>query len=469
MPSGFSTGNVRIVYQGLPFRVRANSAQEAEAILDAALSKDEAGLMAARAQELGLSAKDVANLKAVDAAGGDSSVLAGQVDAEAAAPTSPIGKGFAGAGRTIVGWGRGLHQIYADVMGDEEASRLLSEVQKNEDETWDQFDRLTKGGAEDVGEIAPYLAAFLLPGTQSYAGAATVSGLLATADVQENATAADRLMSFGKGAALGALGTGAGQALGWAGGLFGRILAASRVGTRLGQGAGFITTKLRPLFGRSAPAGTEQPVSDMARGVIKEALDALNQPKPTPGYDYLARKGLDYVAQAIRTLPATESRGLLNETVLAGARKALATAAEASDDGVLLNAPVFKQSLLAIEGQIGSAFRQTVHTQTLGAIRRFADALVDTSDNVTLDSAKNVVGYLVSNPVRAKAVEEAFRLAKTPEVKQELSRGLVQQATEWLQTIGRGETVGGAVTPAAAAATAAGTELLPGTQQIRDF
>lgn len=417
-------GNRRIVVGGIPFRVQADSDEEAvQKVVDMLETAPE--VFTERARRLGLTdsqgnvSEDDLEALRIQHEMGDRG-LRGRVRAGEAAGGG--GNRFlVGAGHTFLDRFRGARQILAGAIGDEETVKMLAELDAEEQELFDQLDK-DGFGAEDIGQLAPDLLAFLIPGAAgaqltragvAAAGAGTgviptaITGALMGAS-QVKAAEDMTLSETGLDALMGAAGAVVLPLAGAVGSGVGRLLK------RLPAGG---SIRLSPrIWARFHGLNRGQTTANIIEDGLTQAGEGVS-----PGMQTLGRAALDKVQEVIRSLPTTAQKGLKDQAAMGVVRKALSEATETLSNGRnIFNPGRWERAMSELSGKLGSVFSGTQHTQMLGSVNILAREMQKIADDVTPELAEAASAALLAAPARAKPIIEAIARAQAPEVKRSL-------------------------------------------------
>lgn len=422
-------GKFRIIVGGVPFRVDGDDEDEAvQKVVDMLEAAPE--VFTERARRLGLTdaqgnvSEDDLEALRIQHELGDRG-LRGRVRAADAAG-GPGNRFLVGAGHTFLDRFRGARQVLASVMGDEETVEMLAELDKEEQALFDQLDK-AGFGAEDLGQLAPDLLAFLVPGaagaqlTRMGASAGVGTGVVPTAITgallgasQVRDTEAATLSQTG----LDALQGGAAAVV---------LPAAGAIGTGVGRllkrlpAGGSVRISPR-LWARFHGLNRGQTAANVVEDGLTQSREGVSE-----GMQILGRAALDKVQEVIRSLPTTASRGLKDQAAMGVVRRSLAEATETLSNGRnIFNPGAWERSMSELAGKVGSVFSGTQHTQMLGAANILAREMQKISDDVTVELAEAASAALLAAPARAKPIVDAIARAQAPEVK----KALVQQLAD---------------------------------------
>jgi hypothetical protein len=321
---------------------------------------------------------------------------------------TPI-KALVGAGRTFREQAQGARQLMAGLVGDDEAIKEIFAEDKMERELFDQLDAQSIG-AEDVGQLAPIMLEFMLPGA---AGANGLKPLILTgaalgaAEVEKDPTFGSRATSAGIGAA--------GAAVPAAGA---KVLGSSM--KSVAGAAVNLASKGRLYFhGLRAGGNTTK--------LVDEALGLLDDPRD--GMQYLGRAALDKVQSIVRTLPKAQADELAAQGAEGVVMRSLANATTTRGGVNVFNATEWEKSMTELTGRYVQTFGKDAANKLLAinAMGRQMQRMQALGVNVTPESAQAAARALIMAPAEAEALVAALSTAESVAAKQAYFSALVDR------------------------------------------
>lgn len=419
-------GQHRVLVNGVPFRMDGESYQDAEQkVLDMLEATPE--LFDLRAQDLGMSTNDVEIARLAAERGstrvGDEAFMK-TIHGKVREDMMPQGseRFWTGMGRGFVNRWRGARQVLAESMGDENASKAIADMDKEERDLYKQLD--DQGiGLEDLGEIGADMSMFLASGATGVVPMAIAGAALAAADVKEadQTGLTGRIPDAAIGAVTGAVGPLANKAAGAVGGVA-RSLSP------------VLSTKLGPnLFLRArALLGNREAMAN----IVQDALTYTAEEGADKGKQIIGRAALDKVQQIVRSLPSDAAKGLKDPAALGVVRAAVKQATQPTADGVnVFNPAAFEKSMATLTGKLGGVFSKTEHTRMLGAISALARQMQNLPGQVSEKAAERAATALLTGPAETKAMLKALELATNPGVKQMMFDALVDYGARSTESI----------------------------------
>lgn len=380
-------GRARVIVNGLPFTIEGEGTPEQ---LAGALEKrlqQNPELWDKRRKQLGLSEDDMIAL-AEKQAGVDSS------ESRAFQPQLNPGQKFlVGSGRSLTEMARGFKQLFT---GDEEDA----EISRREADEKALFEKLDEQGigAEDLGQIAPDVIAFLgSGGLTSLAVRGAGLGLVRPTTGADGAE--QRVYNSLASGLLSVAGPGAAKA---AGGVF-------RLGGKAGSGMINSITKLaeKGSVGK-ALGGT----ADEAARLAQNANPAIRE----VGEIALARAS-DLVQRMNARGKTDVTAGLLNSAL----RRSVV---QTGGRNVLDMATFNKQLLTTADSQFTKGLGKTFGKQVADLRKTFTE-LTKLEPNMDPKTAETILTGIVSNP-QAQALAKGLNTATTDAARQGLASRLVQ-------------------------------------------